>query len=158
VKAMEKIHLARWGTRFWAWVIDIIIVGIAVNVVTRLVEIVYSFPHLYDIPGNLFPLDFGLNGVGLFLYWTLLEGYSGKSIGKMALNLRVTGRSGEKIGFGAAALSSFGKAFLLPLDCLIGWIAMPDTKLRLFNRLSNTIVIKMEYEPPSGVEYIKEKE
>jgi hypothetical protein len=35
---------------------------------------------------------------------------------------------------------------------------MPGTKLRLFNRLSNTIVIKSEYEPPAGVEYIKEKE
>jgi uncharacterized RDD family membrane protein YckC len=155
---METIHLARWGTRFWSWVIDIIIVGIAVNVVTRLIWIVYSFPHLYDLPGNLFPFDLGLNSVALFLYWTFFEGYSGKSAGKMALNLRVTGRSGEKIGFGAAALSSFGKAFLLPLDCLIGWIAMPDTKLRLFNRLSNTIVIKTVYEAPAGVEYIKEKE
>jgi len=155
---METIHLARWGTRFWAWVIDIIIVGIAVKVVTTLIGMVYSFPHLYDIPGNLFPFDLGLNSVVLFFYWTILEGYSGKSIGKMALNLRVSGRSGEKIGFGAAVLSSFGKAFLLPFDALIGWIAMPDTKLRLFNRLSNTIVIKTEYEPPAGVEYIKEKE
>lgn len=128
------------------------------KVVTTLIGIVYSFPHLYDIPGNLFPLDLGLNSGALFFYWTILEGYSGKSIGKMALNLRVTGRSGEKIGFGAAALSSFGKAFLLPLDALIGWIAMPGTNLRLFNRLSNTIVIKTEYEPPAGVEYIKEKE
>ena len=156
---MVTIHLAPWGTRFWAWLIDIIIVAIAVNVVTTLAGIVlYPFPHLYDIPGNLFPFDFGLNSVVLFLYWTILEGYSGKSIGKMALNLQLTGRSGEKIGFGAAAISSFGKAFLLPLDALIGWIAMPGTKLRLFNRLSNTIVIKTEYELPAGVEYIKEKE
>jgi len=156
---METIHLARWGTRFWAWLIDIIIVWIAVNVVTTLVGLVfYPLPHLYDIPGNLFPFDFGLNSVVLFLYWTILEGYSGKSIGKVALNLQLTGRSGEKIGFGAAVISSFGKAFLLPLDALIGWIAMPGTKLRLFNRLSNTIVIKTEYEPPAGVEYIKEKE
>jgi len=155
---METIHLAGWGKRFWAWLIDIIIVLIVVNVVTTLGGMLYQFPHLYNIPGNLFPFDLGLNSVVLFLYWTILEGYSGKSIGKIALNLRVTGRSGEKIGFGVAALSSFGKAFLLPLDCLIGWIAMPDTKLRLFNRLSNTIVIKTAYEPPAGVEYIKEKE
>jgi uncharacterized RDD family membrane protein YckC len=155
---METLHLARWGTRFWAWLIDIIVVGIAVDVVTTLTAAVYRFPHLYDLPGNLFPLDLGLNSGVLFLYWTLLEGYSGKSIGKMALNLRLAGRSGEKIGFGMAALSSFGKAFLLPIDCLIGWIAMPVTKLRLFNRLSNTIVIKEEYAPPPGVEYVKETE
>jgi uncharacterized RDD family membrane protein YckC len=156
--AMATIHLARWDTRFWAWLIDIIIVGIAVNVVTTLAGAVYPFPHLFDFPGNLFPFDLGLNSTVLFVYWTLLEGYSGKSVGKMALNLQVTGRSGEKIGFGAAAISSFGKAFLLPIDALIGWIAMPGTKLRLFNRLSNTIVIKTEYTPPEGVEYVKEKE
>ncbi len=155
---METIHLASWGTRFWAWLIDIIIVGIVVNVLRTLLVSIYTFPHLYDIPGNLFPFDLGLNSVVIFLYWTVLEGYSGMSIGKMALNLRMTGRSGEKIGFGAAAISSFGKAFLLPIDVLIGWIAMPGTKLRLFNRLSNTIVIKTEYRPPAGVEYIKDKE
>jgi RDD family. len=129
-----------------------------VNVVTTLAGMVYLFPRLFNLPGNLFPLDLGLNSVVLFVYWTVFEGYSGRSIGKMALNLRMTGRSGEKIGFGAAGISSFGKAFLLPLDCLIGWIAMPNTKLRLFNRLSNTIVMKTEYTPPSGVEYVKEKE
>lgn len=155
---METIHLASWGTRFWAWLIDIILVSIVVNVATTLGGTLYQFPHFFHIPGGLFPFDVGINSVVLFLYWTILEGYSGQSIGKIVLNLRMTGRSGEKIGFGAAAVSSFGKAFLLPFDCLIGWIAMPDTRLRLFNRLSNTIVIKTTYEPPAGVEYIKEKD
>ncbi len=155
---METIHLASWGTRFWAWLIDIIIISIVVNVVATLGGMAYQFPHFFNMPGDIFPFDVGANSIALFLYWTILEGYSGKSIGKIALNLRVTGRSGEKIGFGAAAVSSFGKAFLLPFDCLIGWIAMPDTRLRLFNRLSNTIVIKTKYEPPAGVEYVKEKD
>ncbi|HDR73817.1 MAG TPA: RDD family protein [Methanoculleus sp.] len=155
---MATIHLARWGTRFWAWLIDIIIVSIVVNVATTLGGMLYQFPPFHLIPGGLFPFDLGANSVVLFLYWTILEGHSGTSIGKMALNLRMTGRSGEKIGFDEAAVSSFGKAFLLPLDCLIGWIAMPDTKLRLFNRLSNTIVIQTTYEPPAGVEYVKEKD
>jgi uncharacterized RDD family membrane protein YckC len=94
----------------------------------------------------------------IFFYWTLLEGYNGQSIGKMALNLKVTDRIGGKIDFKKAALESFGKAFLLPLDCLVGWLAMPCSKLRLFNRVSNTIVIKTKYEEPEGVAYIKEKE
>jgi uncharacterized RDD family membrane protein YckC len=155
---METISLASWWTRFWAWVIDIILVGIVVNIVTTVGNMFSTIPHLWDIPGGFFPLDFGLNSVVLFFYWTILEGLSGKSIGKMALNLRVAGRGGEKIGFGAAALESLGKAFLLPLDCLIGWLAMPGTKLRLFNRLSNTLVVRTEYTPPPGVEYVKEKD
>ena len=155
---MKTLHLARWDTRFWAWLIDIIIVGIGVEVAAILAGAVYSFHRLFNLPGDLFPLDLGVNGAVLFLYWTLFEGYRGKSIGKMVLNIKVTGRSGEDIGFIAAAISSFGKAFLLPIDCLIGWIAMPGSKLRLFNRLSDTIVVKTEYTPPEGVEYVAEKE
>jgi uncharacterized RDD family membrane protein YckC len=101
---------------------------------------------------------FGVRGVLMFIYWAFFEGYNGQSIGKMALNLKVTGRKGEKIDFPTAALESFGKAFLLPLDCIIGWLAMPGSKLRLFNRISNTIVIKTKYEEPEGVAYVKEKE
>ena len=101
---------------------------------------------------------FGISGVLMFTYWTLLEGYNGQSVGKMALGLKVTDRNGRKIDFGVAALESCGKAFILPLDCLIGWLAMPNSKLRLFNRISNTIVIKTKYEEPEGVRYVKEKE
>lgn len=94
----------------------------------------------------------------MFAYWTLFEGYNGQSVGKMALNLKVTDRKGGKIVFRVAALESFGKAFLLPLDCLIGWLAMPNSKLRLFNRISSTIVIRTKYEEPEEVRYVKEKE
>ena len=40
--------------------------------------------------------------------------------------------------------------------CLIGWFAMEKTRLRLFNRLSDMIVIRCDYMPPDGVTYIHE--
>lgn len=156
---METIPLSRWDTRFWAWVIDFILISILTNILTTVFRFASPLTPLGDIKfGGPFTFDVGLQSITLFLYWTILEGYHGRSIGKMALNIRVTGRSGERIGFGNAAIESFGKAFLLPLDCLIGWLAMPNTKLRLFNRLSNTIVMKMEDTPPEGIQYLKEKE
>ena len=82
----------------------------------------------------------------------------GQSFGKMVMNIKVVNRDGTRIKYGAAALESFGKAFLLPFDCLIGWFGMPGTKLRLFNRISNTIVIKTDYREPDGFIYVKEKE
>ena len=33
-----------------------------------------------------------------------------------------------RINYPTAAIESFGKAFLLPLDCLIGWLAMPGSQ------------------------------
>jgi uncharacterized RDD family membrane protein YckC len=140
---MKKIYLAKWRSRFFAWLIDILIVGAIFSV----------FSNYSGIA-----LNFGAQGLLLFFYWTFLEGFRGQSIGKMALNIKVTDRKSDKISFTAAAIESFGKAFILPLDCLIGWIAMPDSRLRLFNRLSNTIVIEAEYMEPKRVKYVKGKE
>ncbi len=148
---MKKLYLANWWSRLFAWLIDIIIVGAISSVFAN-----YSGIALSSL--NVSAMSLGAQGLLLFFYWTLLEVYNGQSVGKMVLNLKVADRKGGKINFTAAALESFGKAFILPLDCLIGWIAMPDSKLRLFNRLSNTFVIKTEYNEPKKVRYIKEKE
>jgi len=150
---MVTLYLAGWGTRFWAWLIDIILVGLPVSAVSD------RLPPVWQVTVAPGLLSISLSSVVLFVYWTLLEGYGGRSIGKMALNVRVTGRAGEDIGVGAAAVESFGKAFLLIPDCLIGWLAMPGSKQRLFNRISGTIVIKtQEQEEPEGVTYVKDEE
>jgi hypothetical protein len=78
----------------------------------------------------------------MFVYWTALEGYRGQSLGKMLLNIVVVGPYGEAIGFRDSALQSFGKAFLLPVDCLIGLLAYREKRQRFFNKLSDTVVKK----------------
>jgi hypothetical protein len=50
---------------------------------------------------------------------------------------------GSEIGMGNAAVESLGKAFLLPLDCILGWFLYPKRRQRIFNYLSQTIVIKI---------------
>lgn len=127
----EIIVLSSWEDRFWAWLIDVLLVSILGHAVAIVLEI--------DI--------FGLSGAFLlssllFIYWSALEGFRGQSLGKMLLNIVVTGPLGERITFRDAALESFGKAFLLPGDCLIGCFALRKSRQRLFNRMSDTIVIK----------------
>jgi hypothetical protein len=51
--------------------------------------------------------------------------------------------AGNTVDLKTAAIESFGKAFLLPLDVLLGWIFTNDKRQRIFNRASNTIVIKL---------------
>jgi hypothetical protein len=41
------------------------------------------------------------------------------------------------------AAQSFGKPFLLPIDVFFGWIFTNDKRQRLFNRASDTIVIRV---------------
>jgi uncharacterized RDD family membrane protein YckC len=153
----RTLHLAKWSTRFWAWLVDIILVILFLNIIRGIFEPFWRLPLLWDY-GNWEIFAIGFETIFFFLYWTVMEGFRGQSIGKMVMNLKVVTRDGTKIHYSAAAIESIGKAFLLPLDCLIGWLAMPNSKLRVFNRLSNTIVIKTDYKEPDGVLYIKEKE
>jgi len=156
---MKKITLASWESRFWAWLIDIILANVLIGLFfdfLNLANLTFFSIEILSDPTILNFEIFGVHGALMFVYWTVLEGYKGQSIGKAVMNLKVTNRRGKRIGFIRAALESFGKAFILPIDCLIGWLAMGGEKLRLFNRLSNTIVIKTEYKTPDEVEYEKE--
>ncbi len=128
---MDEIALAGWGDRFWAWLIDVLLMSLlwhSVLVVLNTAAISRS--------GML------LLAASLFIYWTALEGYRGQSFGKMLLNLVVAGPVGEHIRFRDAALEAFGKAFLLPVDFLVGWLYFRKNRQRLFNRISNTVVFR----------------
>ncbi len=153
----KTLYLGKWSTRFWAWLIDFILVILFLNIVRGIFEPFWRLPLLWDWRNwEFFALSF--ETFFFFAYWTVMEGFRGQSVGKMVMNLRVVNRDGTRITYPAAAAESFGKAFLLPLDCLIGWLAMPGSKLRLFNRISSTIVIKTDYREPAGILYVKEKE
>lgn len=147
----RTLYLAKWETRFWAWLIDVILVGVVVGLLGDAIA---------TLPGPASPAPAtGLGGLGSFVYWTVLEGRNGQSAGKMVLGIRVVDEVGEDIDYVTAAVESFGKAFLLPIDCLVGWLAMPGEKVRLFNRVSDTVVVESEDEgPPEGVEYVVPEE
>jgi uncharacterized RDD family membrane protein YckC len=153
----RTLYLGKWSTRFWAWLIDFILVILFLNIVRGVFDPFWKLPLLWDV-GHWEIFAIGFETIFFFAYWTVMEGFRGQSIGKMVMNLRVVNRDGTKISYTTAAIESIGKAFLLPLDCLIGWLGMPATKLRVFNRISNTIVIKTDYREPAGILYVKEKE
>jgi uncharacterized RDD family membrane protein YckC len=139
---MNGLPLAGWTSRFWAWLIDVLLIGILWGIFRGAFAVPAALDYLRI---NVYGFSISLEAQWLlvFIYWTLLEGYRGQSLGKMVMNLSVTGPKGEKIGFKDAAIESFGKAFLLPFDCLVGWLAMRGEGQRIFNRISNTFVIRI---------------
>jgi uncharacterized RDD family membrane protein YckC len=130
---VSEIILASTGERILAWLIDGIIIGFVVSVL--------SFPGLF-FPFNAPFLNISLNSIALFLYWTYTEGTTGQSIGKKVMKIKVTDLYGEALDFSKSMYQALGKAFLLPLDVIIGLIAYQDKNQRLFNHLSDTIVVK----------------
>jgi len=143
VEAVAGLKLAYWGERFGAWLIDIVILG-AMMVPLRFFASVawpgYTFVPV--LPVWIPFVDFGLSNIVYFLYWTLMEGSYGRSIGKMVMRIKVVRVRGEPMNLAHAALESLGKAFVLPLDCILGWILHAPRRQRIFNYVSETVVAK----------------
>jgi uncharacterized RDD family membrane protein YckC len=143
VEGAPVLKLAFWGERFVAWLIDAIILWIFIGIL-RLLSWVAWPGHVWIPPfsGWIPFVDLPSSGV-FFLYWMLMDGIYGQSIGKMILGIRVSRLNGAHVDMGRAALESVGKAFLLPIDCILGWIFYPRKRQRIFNYLSETIVVKI---------------
>jgi len=136
------LKLAFWWERFVAWLIDVVIIGVVVGIL-GLFSLLAGVTWWSGWPGWLPFFNFNLGGVIYFLYWLFMDGAYGQSFGKMVMRIKITRLDSSEIGMVNAALESLGKAFLLPLDCILGWILYPRRRQRIFNYLSQTIVIKI---------------
>jgi uncharacterized RDD family membrane protein YckC len=88
------------------------------------------------------PISLGANNILEFLYFMFMDFYWGQTIGKMIIKIRVTKSGGASLTLLDAAIESFGKVFLLPIDFIIGFIFYKEKNQRLFNYLSDTVVIQ----------------
>src|ERR671919_2722427 len=142
-----EITLASWGDRFLAWLVDFILVSIGLAILFALISIPFWFSY-YGNMERVFrdtgPLPYIVSSLGFLAYWTYFEYTTGQSLGKRLLKIKTTDLAGRKIDIQSAILESFGKAFLLPIDVVLGWIFTNNKRQRIFNRITNTIVIKLK--------------
>jgi uncharacterized RDD family membrane protein YckC len=152
----SKIVLAKWTDRFVAWLIDFVIIS---AISTTMIFVLFN-----TIEYNL--EEYGLwaessqyipTSIMFFVYWTILEYMTGQTIGKKILSLKVININGEKPNLKGILISSFGKAFLLPFDIVLGWILTNEKRQRIFNKLGDTIVVKMKItDNNTDTKYIKD--
>ena len=150
----SKIILAKWKDRFFAWVVDFVIISI-ISTSIFFISFLYlddNFESFINNDGMYIPTS-----VMFFAYWIILEYKTGQTIGKKMFNLKITNIQGEKPNLLEVIISSFGKSFILPIDIIAGWILTNDKRQRIFNKLGNTVVIKIkESESDSDSKYIKD--
>lgn len=155
--ARPELVLAKWSDRFFAWLIDFIIVQVALGVVFVAAAFTFWFG---DFNADRFwgdsPIKYVITSAVFFAYWTFFESTKGQSIGKMVLKIRTVDLAGRPVDMKSAAIQSFGKAFLLPIDVVLGWIFTNDKRQRLFNRASDTLVVKEAATAQPGVSYRKD--
>jgi uncharacterized RDD family membrane protein YckC len=157
-----EITLASWGDRFLAWLIVFILVSIGLAILFALISIPFWFSY-YGNMERVFrdtgPLPYILSSLGFLAYWTYFESTTGQSIGKRLLKIKTADLGGRKIDIKSAILESFGKAFLLPIDVVLGWIFTNNKRQRIFNRITNTIVVKLkpkEIATAESIRYVKD--
>ena len=151
----EKIVLASWIDRFIAWLIDFIIVSIGLGILFAVISLPFWIAFLHWFDGSTYMtmdsrnivapwLPYIISSIVFMAYWIYFESTTGQSIGKRVLHVRTTDLDGKSIDLKTAAIESLGKAFLLPIDVLLGWIFTNDNRQRIFNRVSDSIVVKLK--------------
>ncbi len=152
----SQIKIARWSDRFFAWLIDYVIVFAGAFAIFFVVFYASNFENIiYDDFQYESTFDWAPISLVFLGYWIILEYKTGQSIGKMALQLKITNLRGEKANLKEIVISSFGKSFLLPIDIILGWIFTNKKRQRIFNKIGNTIIIKLEREEkePENITY-----
>ena len=82
--------------------------------------------------------------MGIFwFYLTLFEGFSGQSLGKLLLRIKVVRIDGEKISYDQAAIRNIGKVFLLPVDLFFGFRLHDRRYVRFFEKFTQTTLIEI---------------
>ena len=152
----SKVVLAKWTDRFLAWLIDFIIIS---SISTAIIFSLFGTIYYESNEGGLWAenTQYIPTSILFFIYWTVLEHKTGQTIGKKILNLKVINIDGSKANFKGILLGGFGKSFLLPIDVVLGWILTNDKRQRIFNKLGDTIIIKIkDGDGTSDIEYVKD--
>ena len=150
----SKIILAKWKDRFLAWLVDFIIVSMVSTSIffISFLYLNYNFENFISNDGMYIPTS-----VMFFVYWIILEHKTGQTIGKKMFNLKIVNNSGGKPSLIGVIISSFGKSFILPIDTVLGLVITNEKRQRVFNRLGNTLIIKIKNsEDNSDLKYIKD--
>lgn len=117
-----------------AWWLGGIPVPLFVN---RIIDMFLVYPDLTVVLIRAFILAI------LWMYFTLLEGYRGQTLGKMILGIRIVDVSGARIAQHPAAVRALTKVLILPIDILVGLIKSRKAGfLRFFGQYTRSWVVR----------------
>jgi uncharacterized RDD family membrane protein YckC/DNA-binding transcriptional ArsR family regulator len=139
----SQLPLAAFRMRVLSYLVDVALI--------LLITVVIMFPQfVYILTTNLLSAElsavlFITLGL-LWVYSTLLEGFNGQSLGKRVIGLKVVRTDGKKISYDHAAIRNFGKAFLLPIDIIVGFQLKNPEFIRYFDKFAGTTVIDLRHQ------------
>jgi uncharacterized RDD family membrane protein YckC len=137
-KIGSSLPLAAFRKRAYAFAIDL---AIAVAVFALYLALSYAFSLVTRGPTSILDPSVIIFSLVLFwIYFTLLEGFAGQSLGKRIIGLIVVRVDGKKLFYDVAAVRNFGKVFLLPFDLIAGYRLKDSRFIRYFDKFAGTTV------------------
>lgn len=145
-KITETFEIADFGPRFVAYIIDAILLSLIFG------------GFVFSSIGFTGGVWLGANSTMWFVYFVLAEYFFNTTLGKYIMELEVVNLDGQPPEILAIIINSLAKAYLLPIDIILGWILVPtsgdkgrrDYGVSLEQRLSqyymNLVVVKSSRE------------
>jgi len=129
------------GPRFVAQVVD----GIVLLVLYFVLGAAMFGSFTFDVFGVAALSFMGVYALLFFLYFMVLEGARGATVGKMVTRIRVVREDGSPCGLASAIVRNVLRVVdILPFLYIVGLvlISRSDKRQRLGDRLAKTVVIK----------------
>lgn len=143
---MTSLDYQGIGPRLIAQIID----GVILFILYFIVGAAMFGALTFDVYGAAAVSFMGIYGLLGFLYFLILEGLRGATVGKMLMKIKVVREDGSAYGFGPALIRNILRIIdVLPFLYIIGLILISrsDKKQRLGDRIAKTVVIKSSQAP-----------
>jgi uncharacterized RDD family membrane protein YckC len=139
----RDLLIAKWSDRFFAWLIDVIIIS---SISWIIVAVIFGSWDGNWNENMMVPewISYSPASILFLVYWIIFEYKTGQSIGKKIFHLKLVTVKGKQPSLFSVIISSFGKSFLLPIDFILGLIFTNEKRQRIFNRIGNTIILKIQ--------------
>ncbi|WP_347549283.1 RDD family protein [Pseudalkalibacillus hwajinpoensis] len=139
----RHVRFAGFWMRFWAYLVDIIVVaslnGILITPVIKGFEIPASEPAFL-------PLQAILTGVVYYAYFILMTKFFAQTLGKMLFALRVQPDQGERLTWGTVIFREGIGRFISKTILFVGFLVVAFTKNKkgIHDMFADTIVVHEE--------------
>ncbi len=127
--------------RFAAFAID----WLTLSIIADIVRFAYRFGSGTDPWMIHLDIAMGLSLVLFLLYFTLLTGEGGQTLGKMLLGIRVQGIDGSTVGYGRSFIRALGYIVSIFFMTFLGFLwALWDRKNQAWHdKIAGTMVVKL---------------
>lgn len=138
----RPIHFAGFWMRFWAYLLDLIVVG---SIERLLVKPIFRVFDISLTEFNMFAPISIASALIFYLYFVLMTKYFNQTLGKMVFGLKVVDLKGGKLSWGTILFREWIGRFI-SVTVIIGYIivAFLPKKQGLHDLFTNTTVIHVE--------------